>query len=250
MSAIKVKPDQFSGTGHVHGRGPDHLAAIVRGIAIDNANLKVQAAAVHDFTDNSSGQVVSPAALPLLAAPSAPVNAKTNAVGATLSALNTSLGKTQNALKVMVGTVNEARPLIGLPLLVCAVGAVAAADTIPAQDKTNAATSGNTSANFASTRAALAVAANDLYMLAEGVNEVLVAVGATPIALPKVSRAYGTTLVTIPTVVADTDGSTAAAQSDVQGFLVAAAEAIATIAAAWNAVMTQSDAVPLHVIAG
>jgi len=247
--SIKVKIDQFSGSGRVYSRARDGLAAVLRGLAIDNANLKVQAAAVHDFTDNSTGQVVTPAALPVLAAPAAPVNAKTNAVGATLAALNTSLGKTQNALKVLTNTVNEARPLIGLPVLVCASGVQAAADTIPAQDKTNAATSGNTAANFGSTVAALTVAANDLYLIAEGVNEVLVAIGVAPIGLPPVPRPYGQTLTTIPTVVADTDGSTAAAQADVQGFLVAAAEAIATIAAAWNAV-TQSDAVPLHVIAG
>ena len=246
MATIKIKRHQFSGLSKVYSREPDGLAAILRGLAIDSARLKVEVSGVKQFTDNSTG--AGGASIVALPIPSAAIDA-TSAGGAQTTALNTSLGKIANAGKVIANTINEASSLLGLPASSAATGAQAAADTIPAQDKTNAATSGNTSANFGSTVAALSVAANDLYMLAEGVNEVLVAVGATPIALPNVSRAYGTTLVTIPTVVADTDGSTAAAQADVQGFLVAAAEAIATIAAAWNAV-TQSDAVPLHVIAG
>ena len=55
MSAIKVKITQFTGLANVYSRNPYGLAAIVRGVAIDNARLKVEVAGVHDFTDNSSG---------------------------------------------------------------------------------------------------------------------------------------------------------------------------------------------------
>ena len=251
MPAIKVKATQFTGTSKVFSRDPDGLAAIIRGIAIDNANLKVQVAAVHDFIDNSTGVATSPPVLPnLTPLVDGVVDATTLAVGANLAALNTSLGKLQNACKVMTNTLNVARSLIGLTALTCAVGTQVTVDTIPAQDKTNATASGTSAANFASAYTALAVGAANVYLLAEGANEVLTAIGALNVTLPKVPRAYGQVLSAIPAVVADTTGASSASQADVQGWLIAVSQAIATLAATWNVAMTQSDTTPLNVIAG
>ncbi|MGO9740698.1 MAG: hypothetical protein ACLPN5_04130 [Roseiarcus sp.] len=55
MTAVKIKKHQFTGLSKVYSRDPDGLAAILRGMAIDNARLKVEVSAVHDFTDNSTG---------------------------------------------------------------------------------------------------------------------------------------------------------------------------------------------------
>lgn len=246
---VKVRLDMFSGLGRVYSRQSDGLAAILRGILIDNARAKVEASGVHDFTDNSTG-AAGAVALPGLA--SGAINA-TVAGGATAAALNTSLGKVQNAGAVIAGTLNEARALLGLPLVTSAAGVVAAADTIPALDKTNAATSGATAADFASAMNALAVAEAIVYDAVEAANEVLVAVGAAPVALPKVPRPSGDAFAAIPAVTTSPDGTSAAAQVDVQAELVGVANAIATLAAAWNAAMDQGagpGAGPLHVIAG
>jgi hypothetical protein len=55
MTAILIKRHQFSGLGKVYSRDPDGLSAILRGIAIDNARLKVEVSGVKQFTDNSTG---------------------------------------------------------------------------------------------------------------------------------------------------------------------------------------------------
>lgn len=246
MTATKIKRDHFVGTSRVFTTDGDGLAAVLRGLAIDNARLKVEVSAVHDFTDNSTG---TNGTISFPGLPSGSFDA-TSAGGATASALNTSLGKAQNAAKVMTNTINVARALLGLTALVCATGTEAAADTIPAQDKTNASTSGSTSAAYASTKAALAVAEGNMFKLAAGANEVLTAIGATAIPLPKVNRASGVTLGAIPTVTASADGTGAAKNSDVVAELVALANAVATIAAAWNAAMNQSSPGALHVVAG
>ena len=127
MTAILIKRHQFTGLSKVYSREPDGLAAILRGLAIDNARLKVEINTVKQITYNSGGTAGS--GLVALAIPLVAIDA-TSAGGAQVSALNTSLGKIANAGKVLTGTINEASALLGLPASSAASGAQAAADTI------------------------------------------------------------------------------------------------------------------------
>ncbi len=251
MTAVKIKKHQFTGLSKVYSRDPDGLAAILRGMAIDNARLKVEVASVHDFTDNTTGAAGSAiVALPIGA--TGPIDA-TTAGGSSASALNTSLGKIANAGKVISNTINEASALLGLPASSAANGTQAAADTIPAQDKTSTAANGATAADFPSTVTAMRVAAGNLNELIYGANAVLVALGANKL---NTAGPFGTpgglALVALPTVNAVAAGPGAVAKADVDAFLTAYANNLATLAAAWNAAMNQGSpgAGPLHVVAG
>ncbi len=42
MSAVKIKKHQFTGLSKVYSRDPDGLAAILRGLAIDNARIALE----------------------------------------------------------------------------------------------------------------------------------------------------------------------------------------------------------------
>jgi len=250
MSAIKVKITQFTGLANVYSRNPYGLAAIVRGVAIDNARLKVEVAGVHDFTDNSSG--VAAAGIVGLPIPVAAIDA-TAAGGADTTALNASLVKLQNAGLVITNTINEASVLLGLPANVSANGVQAAADTIPALDKASTAQNGANAVSFASAVAAFKVAAGNLNSLIYGANAVLVAVGAPAL---NTAGPFGTpeslTLAAIPAAVAVTAEPSALAKGDADAFLAAYANNVATLAAAWKAALNVGVAGQgaLHVVAG
>ena len=251
MSVIKVKTTQFSGTGKVFSREPNALAAIIRGLAVDLARAKVEAASVHDFINNSGGTPASAiAALPL---PSAAIDA-TTAGGAQAVALNTDLTEIQNDGLVMVNTLNEARTLLGLPALSSVSGVQAAADTIAALALVATAGVGAAAASFSSTVAAFKVAENNLALLVDGMNDVLIALGVAPLAAtPLGQQVWGTALATIPAAVAVAVGPGAVAATAVTAFLAAYANNVATMAVMWNAAMNQgtgAGAGPLHVIAG
>jgi len=249
MSAIKVKLTQFTGLANVYSRNPYGLAAIVRGLAIDNARLKVEVAAVHDFTDNSTG--VAGAAIVGLPIPVAAIDA-TAAGGAQLTALNASLVKLQNAGKVITNTINEASALLGLSANVSASGVQAAADTIPALDKARTAANGVTAVSYASAVAAFTTAAANLNSLIYGANAVLAAVGAPAL---KTAGPFGVpeslTLAAIPAAVAVAVGPGALAKADADAFLAAYANNVATLAAAWDVAFNQGapGQGALHVVA-
>jgi hypothetical protein len=249
MSAIKIKLTQFTGLANVYSRNPYGLAAIVRGLAIDNARLKAEVAGVHDFTDNSTG--VAGAGIVGLPTPAAAIDA-TAAGGAQLTALNASLVKLQNAGLVITNTINEASALLGLPANVSAFGVQVAADTIPALDKVSTAANGAAAASYASAVASFKVAAANLNALIYGANAVLAAVGAPAL---KTAGPFGTpeavSAASIPVAVAVAVGPGAIAKADADAFLTAFANNVATLAAAWNAAFNQgaTGQGALHVVA-
>ena len=248
MSAIKVRKDHFVGTSKIFSREPDALSAILRGILIDSARLKVEVVGVADLIDNSTG--VAAASLVAVPVPTVAING-TTAGGTLASALNTSLGKVQNAGLVLENTINEARAPLGLPLLTGLSGTQAAANTIPAQDKAGTTGAGALAADYASSVAAFSVAKSNLVRLIHGTNEVLGALGLAPLVVGQGQTALDLALGTIPTVAASTTGSSALALTDATAFFTAYANNVATLAVAWNAAMNQGTpgAGPLHVIA-
>jgi len=250
MATIKIKRHQFSGLSKVYSREPDGLAAILRGLAIDSARLKVEVSGVKQFTDNSTG--AGGASIVALPIPSAAIDA-TSAGGAQTTALNTSLGKIANAGKVIANTINEASSLLGLPASSAATGAQAAADTIPALDKTGTSATGSSAATFASTVAAFKAAKDNLARLANGMNAVFEAVGVAKLSEKNLGvHAIDLALVAIPAATSVAAGPGAVAKADVDAFLTAHANNIATLAAAWNAALNAGTPGQgaLHVVAG
>jgi hypothetical protein len=232
MPATVVKITQFTGAGKVFTRDSDGLAAIVRGIAIDNARRVIESAGVPELTDNSTGTAAAAyAGAPL------PVTAidATVAGGANAADLNTSIGKQSNALQVLTNSANNALARLGLPVVSNAYGAQAAANTVPAQDLAGTAASGASAADFQSTVNALTVVRANFTVVAHAVNNVLAAIGEN-----RLSRsAYGpepqnSIVAAVPTVVASAAGPSSAALADVTAFLDGLADDIATLALAWN----------------
>lgn len=240
MSAIKVRKDYFSGHSKVFDAGPDALGNIIRGLAIDNARNRIEAAAVADWTDNSTGTAA--AALVAMPLPSAAIDA-TSAGGAQTTALNTSIGNTNNAFQVIKNSLNNARSRLGLPLVVFAYGTQAAADTIPAQDLTATAASGTSAAKYSTVLTQLTVVRNNFLKLASAFNEVLVALGEVPLALPVAPWGAGITLGNPGSATSVAAGPGAVAKADVDPFLAAVANNIATLAATWNRYMTQGGTI-------
>jgi len=249
MTAILIKRHQFTGLSKVYSREPDGLAAILRGLAIDNARLKVEINTVKQFTDNSGGTAGS--GLVALTIPLVAIDA-TSAGGAQVTALDTSLGKIANVGKVMTGTINEASALLGLPASSAVSGSQASADTIPALDTASTSANGATAATFASAVAALRVAKDNLARIANGMNAVFAAVGAAKVSATVLGpHALDLGLLAIPSVLGA--GPTAAAKkADVDAFLAAYANNVATLAAKWNAALNAGSPGqgPLHVVAG
>ena len=242
MTAAKVRISQFTGFSKVQSRESDGLAALVRGLAIDNARRVIEVAAVADLTDNSTGVPgAAGAAYAAVPVPAVAIDA-TSAGGAQTTALNTSLGKTANALQVLTQSVNNAAARLGLPLLVNAYGTQAAANTVPAQDLSGAGATGGSAADFASTVNALNAARANFNRVAHAMNDLSAAIGE-----PRLSRsALGSqpqdlVLVAIPAVVSSTAGPSAAALADVTAFLAALGNDIATLAQKWNFEMVQAS---------
>ena len=251
MTTIRVKKTQFTGLSKLFSREPDGLAAIIRGMLYDNASLKLQISGVKDFIDNTTG---TPAPT-LLALPLVAIDA-TSAGGAQVTALNASLVKLQNAGKVATNTLNEARLILGLPLVVSASGTQVTADTLPALDLTSTAGVGTAAATFVSALASFKIVASNLQALVNGANGVLASLGApVPMfraALESYPSVGGVTLAAIPVTVAVAAGPGAVSKADADAFLAHAANDFAALAFAWNAVLDQgagAGAGPLRVVA-
>jgi len=215
---------------------PPKVFDLFKGIAIDLARGKVQDAGVPDLTDNSTGTAGSSFAD--LSVPSAKFDA-TSAGGATLTDWNTAVTKIENAGKVLVNSFNNVRARVGLPVMSAASGTQASADTIPAQDLSVAETSGATSLAFTSGRAAMLVAKDNISKLAMALNEILRAIGHSAVTQNLTGDMLSYSLAAIPAASADTDGSSAVSKAVADAFLLASANNLATIAAAWNAAMAQ-----------
>lgn len=236
MPAIKVTRDYFSGTSKLFGTGG--LGEVIRGLAVDHARIKLEIAAIGDLTDNTTGVAALSVVDQVL--PTAVFDASA-AGGATRTEFNTAIGKFEDAGKVLVNAFNDARARLGLPLLSAASGAEAAADTIPAQDKSVNTTSGATSLNYTAGRTAMQKAKDNLHRLVRGLNDIRVAVGHEKLATAlSGSLPSDYALVTIADAAADADGATAISKAVADTFLDSLADNLATIAASWNDAMFQT----------
>lgn len=249
MPAVQIKPTSFSGLSALHDRGPKGLAAIIRGLAIDNARIRAASLSIAAITDSSTGVAGSAGDLPV---PSAPFDAST-AGGAQLAAANTAFGKINNALKVLVNSSNAVRTPLGFDALTAAVGTEATANTVPALDKTVASASGTSAIDYATGRRAMLALKVNIHRLAAGVSDVAAAVGVDrlQLGLRGDMLSAGIALSDPGTATASATGASSVSQTAMNAFLTAAANDVAAIAAKLGAVRTAvSSTAPLSVAAG
>ncbi len=245
---IKVGTNYFSAGGNVPAsvHGANSLAAIARGLAIDVARLKTIVVAPADFTDNSTG--VSAGTIVDLAVPTAAFDASASG-GSPLAGFNTAITVLENAMAVVAEHMNDVRTPLGLTALTYA-GTVAVADTIPAITKVLTATSGTSAVDYATGKLKLAEAKAQLRKLVAAYNEVLVAIGVTPLvsALTEdFTQDY--TLAAITDATASATGASSISDTVVDTFLTAFAANIASLATKWNATFPLSTTTALSVVA-
>ena len=241
---IRVSPAHFSGTSKVFGRDPDHLAAIIRGLAVDVIQMKIEAADVGSFTDNSTG--TTGAALVDLTVPTEPFDA-TEAGGAQLAGFDTAMGKLENAMAVLAQKLNLVRAVADLDPVIYE-GTVAVAGTIAALDKTITAASGAGTVSFTTGSDRMAMARLGLQRLVSAWNETMTAAG-MPV-LANLAGAFAPSPLIIPTIPAaeaSADGADAISKAAADAFFTAAADNVATLAADFNAITWLGQ--PMRVIA-
>lgn len=211
---------------------------LIRGILIDNARKAIQVAGVADLTDNSTGTGgTSFTDVPL---PSGAFNA-TSAGGAQTTGFNTSLGKINNAFRVLTNSMNNARGRLGMPLLVAVEGTQAAKDTVAALDLSVTTTSGATSADYASASAAMTNVRRNLTLMEDAFQHLLDAVGNNrEVNTSKADFALTSTMTVTGTVTSSADGTNSLSKADCDLFLAAVANNIATLAKHWNEIMVQA----------
>jgi hypothetical protein len=249
MPAYKLRQGHFRGAANLYApaNAGGGLDDVIRGIAIDLAQTRLQVAAVHDFTDNSTG---TPAAA-FVDVPALPaVFDATSAGGVQLTALNTSLGKVRDAQKVIGNNLNIARALLGLDTITMVEGTQATVDVIPAQDKTATTAAGAAAVSNASFRASFAVAKSNQRKLERAVNEILVALGSAAVKTAWTgAQAAGFSLPAIPVAVASATGSDSVALANGTAALTALANNYATLASKLNAAINQATPSALRVVA-
>ena len=234
---------QFTGLANVYSRNPYGLAAIVRGLAIDNARLKVEVAAVHDFTDNSTGVAASGiVGLPIpRRRDRRDRRGRRSAHGAqrlARQAAERRQGDHEHDQRSL-GAARPAGQRLGLrrpgrgrhhP------GARQGQHRRQRRDRRSA-TPRRSPPSTSPPR--------NLNALIYGANAVLAAVGAPAL---KTAGPFGTpeslSLAAIPAAVAVAVGPGALAKADADAFLAAYANNVATLAAAWNAALNQGVARP------
>lgn len=246
MPALKVREGMFAGSGQLYGKGG--LDSLIRGIAVDNARLRLMVAQVPDLTDNSTGAASS---LKDLNDNPAPFDAS-SAGGAGGDSFTDAVGKVSDLQKTLTNSVNKARTMVGLPLVSAPDGNQATADTLPALAKTVTTASGAQVASIGSARNAMRVLKANQRKLVRAMEEVLVAVGEPKFKSPfKGSVKSDLTLDAKPTLSATPNGKNGASKASVDAFLTTLANNYATLAAAWNSAMTQGTTPkPLSVVAG
>ena len=175
--AIKVLPSHFSGAGKVFGREPDHLGAIIRGLAVDAARLKSSQLNTTALTDNSGGTAA--AGLAANAAPDAAAGAATTS--APKAGFDAELVKIANNLADLALRTNLLLTQTGLPLLTDSTGGTADT-TLEALLIETTAVDGSTGAaalEEASARARMATVNNALSSLVAKTNALAAALGVT-----------------------------------------------------------------------
>lgn len=233
----EISNHHFFGTSKVFGKEADALTAVIRGLAIDNARNRLQAAAIAALTDSTGGTA---SALPYTVAdvpvPTTAFDA-TSLSGVQLTAFNASLGKLANARSVLADSLNKVRGRLGLSMITFTDGTVAVAGTLPAQDLTATGATGASAADYATCVAAMNTAKSNLHKLLRALNKLLTAIGETTVVgslLGNYTADYVMGAVVNP--VAATVGTTTPSVSLAAGtaFLAGMANAYATMAAAWN----------------
>jgi hypothetical protein len=244
MSVIKVTSAQFVGTSKIFSRESTGLAAIIRGIAIDNARTRIEGSQVPHITDNTTGAAMAGFIDPTNPAILTGVFNASVSGGVSTTAFNASLVKIANATLVMVNAINNARARLGYGVITQPDGTQAAANVLPALDLTATTASGTASLNYASATAAIKLVRQNQYTLARYFNEVLVAIGEPALSstiqvnMPLQPQNF---MNATPVILADTvnGGVTSVALADATAFLAEIASNFATMALRWNNAMSQ-----------
>jgi hypothetical protein len=232
---IKLTKNYFSGTSKVFDASPVGLAALLRGIVIDNVRTYFKSNAVTALTD-STGGTATPLVVNDIHIP--PVNTATGSLGEAEASLATSMGKIKNATLVLMNSVNGVRKKLGLPIFAYAEGTQASANVLPAQDLSGTGTATLTSVvDFSSAASAMRNAKVNIRTLVEGINDIAKAFGQ-----PVLVSAIKSAPLTVPTnpvllqgnINTSPDGTNSMLVTDVTNFLLESASAFASIAAFWN----------------
>ncbi len=237
---VLIRKKTFTGQSFLHSAADNGLAAIIRGLAQDNARAKIEVAGVGDFTDNTTGTATG-VAVTALVVPSALFDA-TSVDGAPATAFNTAIGVFENNGAVFADHLNNARVRIGLPLMTWASGTIATAATLPVMTKSLSGTTGATAIDFVEGLARMNSARDNLATMARGLNEILEALGDTNIT----DNSGGTpdfadvALDTIADAAANADGSSSISDTVMDAFLLQLANGVATLADRFNDAMEQA----------
>lgn len=250
---VRISLRHFIGSKKVFSREPEGLAAILRGVAADNARLRLKTLALTALTDNTTGvSSGAPYTVVDTAIPTAAFNA-TAANGATLTVLNTAITNINNAHAVLGTALNLALSPLGLtPITGLATGVVTTANTIPALTKTVTTSSGVAAADYATARAQMLIAKNNHQKLLRAMQLLLVGLNDTAIVSSMLGNYSQDFVLNAPgAAVASATGASALAATDANAFLTAMANNMATLAATWNAALTDAAAGtrPLSVVA-
>ena len=237
-----VKKTQFSGLAHIFNRDSTGLASIIRGMAIDNARIKiVETSNVGAFTDNTGGTADTTAPFTLVDMPIAPTGQfnATSAGGVQQAAFNTSLGKIASAQAVFAERLNLARARLGHTLVTFASGTIAASGTLPSLDLTATTASGVSAVDYTSYVAGVTVMKANHRILVNAFTEVMGALGFDQNIADSISVVFSQNylLAATPTVAASASGNPSVALADGTAFLADIANNLSTMAAMWNQVM-------------
>lgn len=247
----RINKHYFQGSGKIWDR-QGGLAALIRGLAVDNAILAIAALTPAAYTDNSGGTAGS-SLLPI------PVEFDvfdaTAGGGVQASGFNTALGTVRNAHAVLATYLGNIRARLGLPAIAYAEGTIATPGTIPAVTATATAGTGTASVTRASFIAAAKVIAYNQGILAKGMSEIFAAIGEDfnmGGLNYDASRAYQ--FLAIPPVVANaTAGAPSVTTANGTALLVATRNNIATFAELFDDIFIDKfsdvDALPLSVVA-
>ena len=197
--SIRVSSAHFSGTSKVFGRDPDHLAAIVRGLAADTARNR-SAQLNTGLTDNSGGI----AAANLVANPAPVAAAGAATTSAPKAGFDTELGKIANNIADLALRANLLLGQNDMAALTDSSGGTASTtlEALAADLTAVDGSSGTAALDEASARLRMAAVNNALSSLGAAVNDLAVIYGVVPLA----DLIGGTVGTTIPAIAATAGG--------------------------------------------
>jgi hypothetical protein len=233
--SIRVSSAHFSGTSKVFGRDHDHLAAIVRGLAADNARNR-SAQLNTGLTDNSGG--TAGAGLMANPAPAAAAGAATTS--APKAGFDSELVKIANNVADLALRVNLLRGQNGMSLLTDSSGGTANT-TLEALLVNLTAVDGSTGTaalDEASARLRMASVNNALSSLAAAVSDLAVIFGVDPL-VDLIGGTVGTTIAAISASGTGVGGAGLITMLDaaVDAWLVINRDNVATLAGKLNAMV-------------